>query len=183
MGASQKAKLAIMLKSSKPRSAPVNSLINIPELFEEILAQLPFLDLVIATGVNTTFRDFIFSSQRLKRKLFLLPKTPQGSRKERKHLDKNGIFGLFMSHDDCLNGLAALNSPSVTLCPFLLEPSHQLRMAHLTTRVTKAQRWPHVYLADPPCAHAHVYFTFGGTNSKGVYVLVRKRRVQSSLTV
>jgi hypothetical protein len=63
MGASRKAKLAIMLKSSRlQRTAPLNSFINIPELFDEVLAQLPFLDLVIATGVNITFRKFIFSS-------------------------------------------------------------------------------------------------------------------------
>jgi hypothetical protein len=169
--------LAIMLKSSRlQRTAPLNSLINIPELFDEVLAQLPFLDLVIATSVNSTFRKFIFSSQRLKRKLFLLPHKPQGSRKERKHLDTNGMFGAFLSHDDCLNGLAELDSPTVNLCPFLLEPSSRLRVAHVTTRAAEAQLWPHIYLTDPPCAHAHVYFTFGGTNSEGVYVLVEAGR-------
>ncbi|GAB7323710.1 hypothetical protein MBLNU13_g07178t1 [Cladosporium sp. NU13] len=170
-------KSTITLKSSSPqRTAPLDSLVNIPELFEEVLVQLPFLDLVIATGVNTTFRKFIFSSQRLKRKLFLLPTKPQGSRKQRKHLDTNGIFGAFTSHDDCLNSLAELNPPSVLLCPFLLEPSHRLRTAHLSTRVAEAQLWPHVYLTNPPCVHAHVYFTYGGTNSEGAYVLVQASR-------
>lgn len=177
VGHSRKAKLAVMLKSSRPRyAAPVDSLLNIPELFEEVLAQLPFLDLVIATGVNTTFRKFIFSSQRLKRNLFLLPKKPQGSRKQRKHLDANGIFGAFISHDDCLYGFAELNSPSVSLCPSILEPSHRLRTAHLSTRVAEAQLWPHVYLTNPPCVHTHVYFTYGGANSDGVYVLVEAGR-------
>lgn len=178
MGASQKTKLALMLKSSNQhrRTAALDSLLNIPELFEEVLAHLPFLDLVIATGVNTTFREFIFSSQKLKRKLFLLPIKPQRSRKQRKQFDANGIFGPSMSHDDCLNGSVGLNSPSVTLCPFLLEPSHRMRMAHLTTRAAEAQLWPHIYLTDPPCAHAHVYFTFGGTNAEGVYVLVEAGR-------
>jgi hypothetical protein len=181
MGASRKAKLAIRLKSLEQhqRTAPVDSLTNIPELFEEVLAQLPFLDLVIATGVNTTFRRFIFSFQRLKRKLFLLPPEPKGSRKRRKHLAEDGIFGAFMSHDDCLNGWDELNSPSVTLCPFLLEPSHRLGMAHLTTRLAEAQLWPHIYLTDPPCCHAHVYFTLGGTNAQEV----REQRVQPNIVV
>lgn len=178
MGVTQKSKLTIMLISSKQhqRTAPVNSLINISALFEEVLAQLPFLELVIATGINTTFRNFIFSSQRLKRKLFLLPPKPQGSRKRRKHLDMNGIFGSFISHDDCLSGWSELSLPSVTLCPFLLEPSHRLGMAHLTTRAAEAQLWPHIYLTDPPCCHAHVYFTYGGTNAQEVYVLAEAGR-------
>ncbi|KAM0703191.1 hypothetical protein Q7P35_009129 [Cladosporium inversicolor] len=158
------------------RTVALDSLVNIPELFEEVLAQLPLLDLVIATGVNTTFRGFIFSSQKLKRKLFLLPTKPQGSRKQRKQFDPNGIFGPSMCHDECLNSLAGLNSPSVTLCPFLLEPSHRMRMTHLTARAAEAHLWPHIYLTDPPCAHAHVNFTFGGTNAEGLYVLLEAGR-------
>ena len=177
VGYSRKTKLAVMLKSSLPQcTAPVDALLNVPEPFEEVLAQLPFLDLVIATGVNTTFRLFIFSSPRLKRKLFLLPTKPQGSRKQRKHLDTNGIYGAFMSHNDCLNNLDALNSPSVSLCPSILEPSHHLRSAHLSIRAVEAHLWPYFYLTNPPCVHAHVYFTYGGTNSEGVYVLVEAGR-------
>lgn len=177
VGDSRNAKLAVMLKSSLPQcTTPVDALLNVPELFEEVLAQLPFLDLVIATGVNTAFRKFTFSSQRLKRKLFLLPTKPHGSRKQRKHLDTNGIYGAFMSFGDCLNGSTGLNSPAVSLCPSLLEPSYRPRTAHLSTRAAEAQLWPHVYLTNPPCVHAHVYFTYGGTNSEGAYVLVEAGR-------
>lgn len=154
----------------------MESFVTVPELFEELLDQLPFLDLVIATGVNATFRNFIASSQRLQRKLFLLPNKPCGSKEHRRRFDKKGIFGAYMSSNTCLDASANLDSPPVTLCPFLLEPSHSPRTAHLSIRAAKARFWPFMYLTQPPCVHAHVQFAYGGINEHGMYVLVEAGR-------
>jgi hypothetical protein len=166
-----------MLKSStQQRSSGLDSIINIPELFDSILAHLPFLDLVIALGVNTTFREFILNSQKLQRKLFLLPSKPRSAREQRKHFDKRGIFGPYLGSYACLNFFAERNPSPVTLCPFLLEPSHSPRTAHLSARAAEAYFWPRMYLIDPPCAHAHVNFAYGGTNKQGRYVMLEASR-------
>lgn len=158
------------------RAQYIDSIINIPELFEDILSQLSFLDLVIATGVNTAFREFILGSERLQRRLFLLPNKPQGTRRQRKFFDKSGIYGPFLESYDCLEVLGDLNPSPVTLCPFLLEPSHSPRTAHLSTRAAEAHFWPRMYLTDPPCAHAFINFTYNGTNTEGMYVLIEAGR-------
>jgi hypothetical protein len=44
-----------------------------PELLKGILSQLSVLDLVIATGVNKTFRNAIKACPRLQRQLFIIP--------------------------------------------------------------------------------------------------------------
>lgn len=143
-------------------AAEMDSVINTPELFEEILFQLPFLDLNIATGVNHTFRDFIFNSRRLQRKLFRLPATLPSSRKKKKYFDQHGVFGPFMDQDMCLNHFK--KQKQVTLLPFLLEPSciPKMQTAHLSVRAAEAYSWPVMYLTDPPCAHAYVSLTYIG---------------------
>lgn len=154
----------------------MDSVINIPELFESILLELPFLNLVIATGVNSTFRDFTFSSQKLQRKLFLLPTKQQRSRRQQKHFYKEGVFGPHMKQDACLSFLYRGEPPQVALCPFLLEPSFSPRTAHISTRAAEALSWPRMYLTDPPCAHAHVNFVYHGVTSHGRYVLMEAGR-------
>jgi hypothetical protein len=167
-----------MLKSSTHhhRASGLEVIMNIPELFDAILDQLPFLDLVLATGVNTKFREFILNSQRLQRKLFMRASKPRTALEHRKHFDKKGIYGPYLRSHACLNVLSDLEPPPVTLCPFLLEPSHSPRTAHFSTRAAEALFWPRMHLTDPPCAHAHVNFTYGGTNTQGVYVMVEAGR-------
>jgi hypothetical protein len=145
-------------------AATMDSIINLPELFEEVLHQLPFLDLVIATGVNHTFRNFISSSPKLQRKLFQLPSLPPRSEEEQKHFSKQGIFGRGLKQDICLNFGTGEKPPTVTLCPFLLEPDCEPNTptAHLTTRAAEANFWPNMYLTDPPCAHAQIFFSYIG---------------------
>jgi hypothetical protein len=142
----------------------MDSIINLPELFEEVLQQLPFLDLVIATGVNQTFRDFIASSPKLQRKLFQLPSLPPSSEKEQKHFSKQGIFGPYLNQDICLNLGTGKKPPTVTLCPFFLEPDCEPNTptAHLTARAAEANFWLNMYLTDPPCAHAQLFFSYTG---------------------
>lgn len=145
----------------------MDTVINIPELFEEILLQLPFLDLNIATGVNHTFRSFILNSRKLQRKLFRLPAPPPMSRKKRKYFDRHGIFGTFLNIDKCLNeGRRKQNQ--VTLLPFLLEPTcvPDMRFAHLSVRAAEAASWPNMFLTDPPCAHAYVWLVYAGFDEK-----------------
>ena len=167
-----------MVKSSthQQRSSGLDSIINIPELFDSILALLPFLDLVVVLGVNTTFREFILNSQRLQRKLFLLPSKPRSAREQRKHFDKKGIFSPYLGSYACLNLLAERNPSPVTLCPFLLAPSHSPRIARLSARAAEAYFWPRMYLTDPPCAHVHVNFAYGGTNKQGRYEMLEASR-------
>jgi hypothetical protein len=89
MGKSLKKVLALRKKKTpnKPPSA-MDTVINTSELLEAILEQLPFLDLVIATGVNHRFRDTVRSSRILKRKLFLLPIAPKEDKR-----NKYGVLG------------------------------------------------------------------------------------------
>lgn len=51
----------------------VAQVLGTPELLEGILSHLPVLDLVVATGVNKTFRNAIQASSELQRNLFMLP--------------------------------------------------------------------------------------------------------------
>jgi hypothetical protein len=145
-------------------AATMDSIINLPELFEEVLHQLPFLDLVIATGVNHTFRNFISSSPKLQRKLFQLPSFPPRSEAEQKHFSKQDIFGRGFKQDICLNFGTGGKPATVTLCPFLLEPDCEPNtpIAHLTARAAEANFWPNMYLTDPPCAHAQIFFSYIG---------------------
>jgi hypothetical protein len=157
----------------------MDSIINLPELFEEVLHQLPFLDLVIATGVNHTFRNFISSSPKLQRKLFQLPSPPPKSEKEQKHFSKRGIFGPYLDQDICLSLAITWQAPrTVILCPFLLEPCciPNTLIAHLTTRAAEANFWPNMYLTDPPCAHAHVFFQYVGVNKNFAHVIIEANR-------
>jgi hypothetical protein len=142
----------------------MDSIINLPELFEEVLHQLPFLDLVMATGVNHTFRNFISGSQKLQRKLFQLPSPPPKSEKEQKHFNKSGVFGSWLDQDICLSLATRQAPPTVVLCPFLLEPSciPNTPVAHLTSQAAEASFWPNMYLTDPPCAHAQIFFSYFG---------------------
>jgi hypothetical protein len=58
----------------KPRKMSVGGDLNLPhEILEAILSHLPPLDLVVATGVNMTFRTIVQKSPTLQRKLFLRP--------------------------------------------------------------------------------------------------------------
>jgi hypothetical protein len=54
-------------------TTPVAEVFNTPELLESVLSHLPVLGLVIATGINKTFRGAIQASPQLQRQLFLLP--------------------------------------------------------------------------------------------------------------
>jgi hypothetical protein len=46
---------------------------SVPELLEGIFSHLPVLDLVMATGVNKTFRNVVQASPQLQQKLFMSP--------------------------------------------------------------------------------------------------------------
>lgn len=153
----------------RTNAATMDSIINLPELFEEVMYQLPFLDLVIATGVNHTFRNFISSSPKLQRKLFQLPSLPPKSEKEQGHFSKQGIFGRYLNQDICLSFGTGKKPPTLVLCPFLLEPDCEPNtpIAHLTARAAEANFWPNMYLTDPPCAHAQIFFSYIGMY--GVY--------------
>jgi hypothetical protein len=131
----------------------MDAVINTAELFEAILEQLPFLDLVLATGVNHRFRDFINGSKKLKRKLFILPATSA------KHkLNKRGVIGSSITQEDLLEN--PIQEP-VMLLPSLLVNSTIPQTAHLSERAVKATFLPYdKYLTQPPCAHITVHFTY-----------------------
>jgi hypothetical protein len=58
----------------KPRKMSVGGDLNLPhEILEAILSHLPTLSLIVATGVNMTFRTIVQNSQTLQRNLFLRP--------------------------------------------------------------------------------------------------------------
>jgi hypothetical protein len=58
----------------KPRKMSVGGDLNLPhEILEAILSHLPTLSLIVATGVNMTFRTIAQNSQTLQRNLFLRP--------------------------------------------------------------------------------------------------------------
>jgi hypothetical protein len=58
----------------KPRSTGASNDLGLPhELVEAILSHLPIFDLIVATGINVTFRTIVQNSPMLQRKLFLRP--------------------------------------------------------------------------------------------------------------
>jgi hypothetical protein len=154
----------------------MDAIINIPELLEEVLSLLSFPDLVMTTGVNHTFRNFIFTSHKLQRKLFLLPAQPPSSRLERKHFSQSGIFGTFLNTNKIMHDLA--KQRQVTLCPFLLKPSYfpDTPIAHLTVRAAEARFWPNMYLTNPPCAHAHIRFSYHGIDFQHTQIVIEASR-------
>jgi hypothetical protein len=71
----------------RPRKTPVGGDLGLPlELLEIILSHLPTLDLVVATGVNMTFRNLVQNSPTLQRKLFLRP-----TNKPREFVKRQGV--------------------------------------------------------------------------------------------
>lgn len=149
----------------------MDSVGNIPELLEEILIELPFLDLVTATRVNHTWRNLIYSSVRLQRTLFSRPTRAPATED---NVDKHGTVGRRMRQKDCLYNKT--KKWTATLCPFLLTPGFDHRSAHLTERAARAASWPYMHLTNPPCAHAHVYFTYKGISKYGTLILVEGGR-------
>jgi hypothetical protein len=58
----------------KPRSMVASDDLGLPhEIVEAILSHLPVFDLIVATGINMTFRNIVQNSPMLQRKLFLRP--------------------------------------------------------------------------------------------------------------
>lgn len=58
----------------KPRSTGASNDLGLPhELVEAILSHLPIFDLIVATGINMTFRTIVQNSPMLQRNLFLRP--------------------------------------------------------------------------------------------------------------
>jgi hypothetical protein len=62
--------------ATKPATA-ATKVGSIPELLEGIFSHLPVLDLVVATGVNKTFRNVVQASPKLQQKLFMSPSTDE----------------------------------------------------------------------------------------------------------
>lgn len=161
----------------------MENLINTtPELFETILDFLPFLDLVMTSGVNRAFHNFITtSSPKLRRKLFLLAVKDPNSQED--DVDKWGIIGRRKLCQEML--FRPPKQRNVAICPYLLNrSSHYMRAAHLSRRAVEAEFWPDVFLTNPPCAHAVVSFTYSCTLKDGRVVslegtrsLFRKRGV------
>jgi hypothetical protein len=131
----------------------MDSVINTAELLEAILDRLPFLDLVLATGVNHRFRDFINGSKKLKRKLFVLPVASTNHKS-----NKCGVIGSRITQAELVEN--PIEEP-VDLLPSLLENSAIPQTAHLSERALQATLLPcNKYLTQPPCAHMTVHFTY-----------------------
>jgi hypothetical protein len=80
-------------------TTPVAKVFNTPELLEGVLSHLPVLDLVIATGVNKTFRNTIQASVHLQRHLFLLPTNREPEYWKLVRRDTNGVFRPVDDHE------------------------------------------------------------------------------------
>jgi hypothetical protein len=171
MGKSLKKVLALRKKKTpnKPPSA-MDTVINTSELLEAILEQLPFLDLVIATGVNHRFRDTVRSSRILKRKLFLLPIAPKEDKR-----NKYGVLGGSTTQQDLLE--TPIQEPAVFLLPSLLENSTIPQTAHLTARAIRVHYLPHgKFLTNPPCAHLTVHFVYVCVTRDDVHIQLEGTR-------
>jgi hypothetical protein len=76
----------------KPRKMSVGGDLNLPhEILEAVLSHLPTLSLIVATGVNMTFRTIVQNSQTLQRNLFLRP-----TNKPREFVKLNQATGLLL---------------------------------------------------------------------------------------
>lgn len=68
--------LAIANKRGR-KSAPINKIIDVAELCEQVLSHLPLHDLLHAMQVCRTFKATIENSPRLQKNLFLVPDLPR----------------------------------------------------------------------------------------------------------
>lgn len=59
------------------QSAPIDKILNVVELCEQVLSHLPLFDLLQATQVCRTFKKTIDNSHRLQKNLFLAPDLPR----------------------------------------------------------------------------------------------------------
>jgi len=133
------------------------------ELFETILDQLPFLDLVLVTRVNQYFHRFIGRSKKLKRKLFILPIAST------KHeLNKYGVVGSSITQESLMED--PILEP-VNLLPYFLVNSSFPKTAHLSERAVRSTCLPYdKHLTNPPCAHLTVHFTYVCVAPDGTHI-------------
>jgi hypothetical protein len=142
-------------KTSNKSPSAMDTVINTTELLEAILDQLPFLDLVIATGVNQLLRGTVRTSKILKRKLFIFPISYASTKHE---LSKQGVIGSGITQAELLAN--PIQEP-VNLLPSLLVSSPIPKTAHLTERAITVHYLPHgKFLTNPPCAHLTVHFVY-----------------------
>jgi len=141
----------------------MDAVFKINELFEAILDQLSFLDLVLATGVNHHFRRFIDRSKKLKRKLFI---PPVASTKHK--LNKHGVIGSSVTQEDLRD--SPIPEP-VSLLPYFLVNSTLSQTANLSERAVKAASLSYKkHLTNPPCAHLTVHFTYVCVAPDGTHI-------------
>lgn len=131
------------------------------ELFEAILTELPFFDLVVASGVNHRFRDFVTGSRKLQQQLFLLP-VPDPARCDQQKgpaQERQGALSPYNSDDSDANELNSLDFHEFgDVCPILDLLTDNLYIGRnyksvrtlLQQRLGKTGSWRRMYLTRPP---------------------------------
>jgi hypothetical protein len=159
------------MKKKKTPNKAMDTVINTTELLEAILGQLPFLDLVTATGVNQLFRGTVRTSKILKRKLFIMPIPFAGTNHD---LSKKGVIGSSITQAQLLAN--PIQEP-VNLLPSLLANSPIPRTAHLTERAITVHYLPHgKFLTNPPCAHLTVHFVYVCVTPDDIHIQIEGSR-------
>ena len=138
-------KLTVDPEQSVTKTASsVAQALSTPELLEGILSYLPVLDLVVATGVNKTFRNVIKTSPELQRKLFMLPSKKQEKFwplvEQKPDPEGESIANYDWAHSE-------RSSQVVSVCPFLDPMDEALFKSLGSTSVWKSLR----HSPDPSC--------------------------------
>ena len=186
----------------KPRKTAVNGDLNLPhELLETILSHLPTLDLIVATGVNMTFRTTVQRSPTLQRKLFLRP-----TNKPREFLkiedDRTVAVATQREFDDSLADDGGENTQTgndgghrqpappwvlvyeiADLCPLLVSqcdndvtPDYTVPKALCFSRLTPlAEHWASMYLTNPPTTDVELHLTYSGGYARQYSVSAHRR--------
>jgi hypothetical protein len=163
----------------RPRKTPVGGDLGLPlELLETILSYLPTLDLIVATGVNMTFRNLVQNSPTLQSKLFLRPTNKprefvklQDDCKVAVAAQKDFDHG-FLPYNKDDPAQQDLTYEIAALCPLLIPQADYesdgesayggSRVVCLSRLAPLAEHWANMYLTNPPSTEVRFDLTYHG---------------------
>jgi hypothetical protein len=190
-------KICVEGPATETLTIEANSDLGLPhELLEAILSHLPVLDLIIATGVNMTFRTIVQESPTLQRKLFLRATNEPRRFVRLEHPDWGYEVAVatqeeYADVDDAdeyeRDGTQwGVAREAVTPSPFLISEDDQDRSRTERHRETEvvcftettalAEHWANMYLTNPPCEYVTINLFYRG-GYHGQYSISASRKI------
>jgi hypothetical protein len=186
----------------KPRKMSVGGDLNLPhEVLEAILSHLPTLDLIVATGVNKTFRTIVKNSPTLQRNLFFRPtnkprefvkvedgyKFAVATQKEFDGPVEDDDIEYYYNHGGSNAPPRVLAYEVAALCP-LLVPEYddgeqgsvpfgyrEPRLVYFSRLAPLAEHWANMYLTNPPTTEVDIHLNYTGGYARQYNISARLR--------